>query len=405
MFHGTMDFEYSDEHEEFREELQEWLEENLPDGWLEGDRDLPEDRDEREQFLRDWQRTLYEGNWAGIHWPEEYGGRGASLIEQTIHSEETARYDTPQQINAIGINFVGPTLVEEGTEEQKERFVHNILNGEEVWCQGYSEPGAGSDIASLTTRAEKQGDEFVINGQKIWTSFAHYADWCFLVTRTDDSGTKHEGITTLLVDMDQEGVTTEPIHQASDQRTFNQMYFDDAVASEEHVVGEVDKGWDVVMTLSSFEHATTRIFTIEQRFEELLEYCQEQTRSGKPLVQHSSIRQELADLDARIQAAKVTYLRNVSTQMETGMPGPEGSMDLVTSDELAVDLENFAVNVLGPEASLWEDGPDGGDWVTDYIGTYGSWIAAGTGDVQRNIVAERVLGLPKDIKSQESHTE
>jgi alkylation response protein AidB-like acyl-CoA dehydrogenase len=159
------------------------------------------------------------------------------------------------------------------------------------------------------------------------------------------------------------------------------------------------------MTLSSFEHATTRIFTIEQRFEEVLEYCKEETRGGQPLVQDPMVRQKLAELDNRIQAAKVTYLRNVSKQMETGMPGPEGSMDLVTSDELAVDLENFAVDVLGPESSLWEDGPAGGDWVTDYLSTYGSWIAAGTGDVQRNIVAERVLGLPKDIKSETSHRE
>jgi alkylation response protein AidB-like acyl-CoA dehydrogenase len=400
-----MDFSYTDEQEEFRQELRTWLEKNVPEEWRDGGPDLPDDPDERWEKRVEWHRTLNEGGWVGIHWPEEYGGRGATLEQQAIYSEEMARWDTPRTVNGIGIGFVGPTLVAAGTEEQKERFVSNILGAEEIWCQGYSEPGAGSDIASLTTEAEKQGDEFLINGQKIWTSFAHYADWCFLVTRTDFSGKKHEGITTLLVDMDQPGVTVEPIHQASDEEGFNQMYFDDAIATEEHVVGEVDKGWDVVMTLSSFEHATTRIYSIEHRFEELLEYCQEQTRSGKPLVQHSSIRQELADLDARIQAAKVTYLRNVSKQMETGVPGPEGSMDLVTSDELANELENFAMNVLGPEASLWEDGPAGGDWARDYIQTYGSWIAAGTGDVQRNIVGERVLGLPKDIKSETSHRE
>jgi alkylation response protein AidB-like acyl-CoA dehydrogenase len=396
-----MDFSYDAEHEAFRTELRDWLEENLPDGWLEGERDLPEDTDERVNFLRDWQRTLYDGTWAGIHWPEEYGGRGASLVEQTIYREEMARVDAPPQINTIGINFVGPTLVAAGTEEQKERFVPNILSGEEIWCQGYSEPEAGSDIAGLTTRAEKDGDEWVINGQKVWTSYAHYADWCFIVTRTDFSGKKHEGITTLLVDMDQEGVTTEPIHQASDEFDFNQVYFDDARTREDMVVGEVDEGWDVVMTLSAFEHSTTSIFSLESAFEDILQYCQEETRNGRPLVEDDEIRSRLADLDARIQAGKASHYRNVSKRSATGTPGPEGSMDIVVSDDLRVDIHNLAVDVLGPEASLWEDGNE--EWTTDYLGSYGLWIAAGTGDVQRNIIGERVLGLPKDDKSETSH--
>jgi alkylation response protein AidB-like acyl-CoA dehydrogenase len=400
-----MDFEYTDEQEAFRQELRTWLEDNLPEGWLDGDRELPEDQAERVQFLRDWQRTLYDGGWAGIHWPEEYGGRGASLVEQTIYREEMARARAPEQINTIGVNFVGPTLVAAGTEEQKERFIPNILSGEEIWCQGYSEPDAGSDIASLTTRAEKQGDQWVINGQKIWTSYAHYSDWCFLLTRTDSSGTKHEGITALLVDMDQPGITLEPIHQASDEEGFNQMYFDDAVADEDMVVGEVGEGWDVAMTLSAFEHSTTSIFSIEQRYHDLLEYCREETRNGEPLIEYPPVRQELADLDARIQAAKVSHYRNVSTRSETGTPGPEGSMDLVVSDELRNDLENAAVNILGPEAALWEDGHADGDWTTNYLMSYGYWIAAGTGDVQRNIIGERVLGLPRDDKSNTSHRE
>ncbi len=398
-----MDFSYTAEHDAFRTELREWLEANLPEGWLDGETDVPEEGDERVRFLRDWQRTLYDGNWAGIHWPEEYGGRGASLVEQTIYREEMARVDAPPQINTIGINFVGPTLVAAGTEAQKERFVPNILSGEEIWCQGYSEPEAGSDIAGLTTEAEKDGDRWVINGQKVWTSYAHYADWCFLVTRTDFSGQKHEGITTLLVDMDQAGVSTDPIHQASDSHGFNQVYFDDAVADQDAVVGEVGQGWDVVMTLSAFEHSTTSIFSLERAFEEVLEYCRTETRDGQPLVADPDIRRDLADLDARIQAGKATHYRNVSKRSASGAPGPEGSMDIVVSDDLRVDLRDFAVNRLGPEAALWEDGHAGGEWTTNYIGSYGSWIAAGTGDVQRNIIGERVLGLPKDDKSKTSH--
>lgn len=398
-----MDFSYTDSQESFRDELRVWLEENVPDGWLNGEPELPADDDERTAFLTDWQRTLADGNWAGVHWPEEYGGRGASLLEQTIYREEMARINAPPQINLIGINLVGPTLIEAGTEEQKQRFVSNILRAEEIWCQGYSEPEAGSDVASLTTRAERNGDEWVINGQKIWTSYAHIADWCLLVTRTDSSGEKHEGLTVLLVDMDQDGVTTEPIHQANDDRSFNQVYFDDAVTTADMVLGEVDEGWDVVMTLSAYEHGMTSIYSIEQRYLDLLEYCRTETRGGTPLIEKPRIRQQLADFDARIQAAKVSHYRNVSKQMETGKPGPEGSMDLVVSDELRIDLLNFAVDVQGPAATLWENGDADFDETTGYIRSYGSWIAAGTGDIQRNIIGERVLGLPKDIKSKTSH--
>lgn len=400
-----MDFSYSDEQLAFRDELRSWLEANVPDEWRDGGPDLPDDSDERWEFRLDWHRKLNDGGWVGIHWPEEYGGRGASLAEQAVFAEEMAQWDTPSTVNGLGIGIVGPTLVAAGTEEQKERFIPNILNAEEIWCQGYSEPGSGSDIASLTTRAEKEGDQWVINGQKIWTSSAHRADWCFLVTRTDDSGTKHEGITTLLVPMDQEGITIDPIHQASDSYGFNQWYLDDAVTDEDMVVGEVDHGWEVVMTMSAFERTSSGIFSIEQTFEDLLRYAASETRNGKPLIEDPDIRRQLADLDARIQAQKATYFRNVSKRSATGTPGPEGSMDNLVEGDIRVDLTNFATNILGPQTSLWEDGVAGGDWATGMVASIGGWIAAGTGDIQRNIIGERVLGLPKDIKSDTSHRE
>lgn len=400
-----MDFTYTEAEEAFRADLHEWLEANVPEEWRDGGPDMPEDEDEHWKKRVEWHKSLDEGNWVGIHWPEEYGGRGATLAEQAVYREEMAKWKTPSTVNSIGINFVGPTLVAAGTEEQKERFVPNILSADEIWCQGYSEPEAGSDIAGLTTRAEKDGDQWVINGQKIWTSYAHRADWCFLVTRTDFDGSKHEGITALLVPMDQEGVTTERIHQASDSRSFNQMYFDDAVTDESMVVGEVDNGWEVVMTLSAFEHSSTQIFGIEQTYLDILEYCKNETRNGSALVEDPQIRRKLADFDARIQAGKATYYRNISKRMETGMPGPEGSIDIMVSDDVRVDLMNFAMNLLGPEATLWDDGHENGDWADGFLGSYGAWIAAGTGDVQRNIIGERVLGLPKDIKSDTSHRE
>jgi alkylation response protein AidB-like acyl-CoA dehydrogenase len=393
-----MELEFTPEQEEFREELRTWYEENLPDGWLEGERDIPDDPDEREAFLREWQRKLAEGGWAGVHWPEEYGGRGATVVEQLIFNEESARIDPPPAINTIGIDYVGPTLIAAGTEEQKERFVPNILDGEEVWCQGYSEPETGSDLASLQTKAIDEGDHYRIDGQKIWTSNAHYADWCFLLARTDDSGPKHHGITAFLVDMDQDAISYERIEQIREGSTFNQVYFDDAVAEKDMIVGDVDDGWRVAMQLSAFERsALTQAFTLEQNFDELLEYCKSETRGGQPLSEDPVVRQELAEMDARIQSGKLTYYRNVSKQMETGEPGPEGSMGKVYTGEIRRDLERLRTRLMGPEGALWGDDSHGGEWQSDYLGTFGALIAGGTSDIQRNIIAERVLGLPKDL--------
>lgn len=397
-----MDFRFNKEQQAFREELRQWLVRNVPEKWDDNNSQLPKEED-RINFLINWQKKLNDADWVGIQWPEEYGGRGATLVEQLIYREEMARVSPPPLINTIGVRFVGQTLLEVGTEFQKKRFVPNILSAEEIWCQGYSEPDAGSDIASLSTCAEKDGDKWFINGQKIWTSYAHVSDWCFLVTRTDSSGEKHEGITIFLVDMDQDSVQTERIHQASDEREFNQVYFDDAITNDKMIVGEVNEGWDVVMTLSSFEHSTTAAFTLEKKLSEIINYCKNTKRRGDLLIEKPQVRHKIADFEARIQAAKFTHYRNVSKQQAKGKPSPEGSMDLVVSDELREDLMSFAVNLLGPETSLWEDGSKHGEWITSFIGSYGKWIAAGTGDIQRNIIGERVLDLPKDNKSKTSH--
>jgi alkylation response protein AidB-like acyl-CoA dehydrogenase len=398
-----MEFRYTDEQQRFRQELRDWLEEHLPEGWSEGERNASADELERKEFLKSWQRKLSDGGWAGIHWPEKYGGRGASLIEQSIFQEEMARYDAPMRINAIGLDFVGPTLIEAGTPEQKQRFLSEILTGEEIWCQGYSEPNAGSDVASLTTQAERNGDDFIINGQKVWTSLAHWSDWCFLTVRTDDSGSKHEGLTVILVDMNQDGVTTKPIHQISDEKTFNEVFFDDAVAPVDNVVGKIDEGWGVMKILSSYEHARTFIYDIERRFEEILAYCKTEHREGKLLTEHSHVRQKLAEFKSRILAAKTTHYRHITAQQNREYPGPEGSIDHVISDELAVELENFAQNITGQEAMLWEDDSHGGRWSEQYLKTYGHWIAGGTADINRNIIAENLLDLPEDIKDDTSH--
>lgn len=396
-----MDFDYTSEQQEFRREFREWLEDNLPNGWLEGNRILPSDDDSREAVLREWAARLHEGGWSGISWPEEYGGQNASLIKQVIFNQELARVNAPLMLNRVGVLYVGPTLIVVGTEEQKQRYLPKILSGDHIWCQGFSEPNAGSDLANIQTKAVREGDEFVIDGQKIWTSFAHYADWCFLLARTDESGRKHEGITALMVPMDQDGVTVEPIRQITDRSDFAQVFFDGAVTDTEHVVGEVDNGWEVAMTLLSFEHGLSELYqpdrlALNQRWEQLVEYCQTHQRDGKPLSENDQIRQELASLYARLQAAKITHLRYVQEQMESGEAGPKGSMDKVVSSELWKDLEDFAMKVQGREALLWDDGIDDGEWVYRYLRSFGSTISGGTSEIHRNIIAERVLGLPKD---------
>lgn len=394
-----MDFAYSAEQEAFRKEFRAWLEENLPDGWLAGDHELPDDPAERERFLRDWQRTLHDGGWSGISWPEEYGGRDAGLVEQVIYNQELARVNAPLMIDRVGVLFVGPTLMELGTEAQRERFVPKMLDAEHVWCQGYSEPGAGSDLASVQTRAEPDGDRFVIDGQKVWVSFAHYADWCFLLARTSTES-KHGGLTAFLVPMDQDGVTVEPIRQIPGTRDFAEIFFDDAVAHREHVVGEVGGGWDAAMTLLSFEHGMSRLYepdrlSLERRLDELVEFCENRTVDGDPLIEDHEIRRQLADFETRIQAAKATHLRYVHEHMN-GTAGQKGSMDRVFSSELLQDMEDFAMGVLGPAAALEDDGFEGGRWGERYLDARGATIAGGTANVHRNIVAERVLGLPKD---------
>lgn len=233
-----MDFTITEQEEAFRQELRAWLENNLPEGWLQGNRKLPTDKEEYANFLRKWQKTLYEGGWGAISWPKEYGGRDATLMEEIIYYQEMVRVQAPPLINYIGIHMVGPTLIQSGTAEQKEKYVNKMITGEEVWCQGYSEPNAGSDLAAIKTSAEKKDGRWLINGQKVWTSFGHLADKCFLLARTSTHPEKkHRGITAFLLDMNQPGVETKPIVQMDGKQEFNEIYLTDAVAYDADIVG------------------------------------------------------------------------------------------------------------------------------------------------------------------------
>lgn len=396
-----MDFSYTAAEEAFRNELRAWLEENLPSGWLDGTSSLPKDYAEKNSFLMDWQRKLHKGGWAGIAWPKQYGGRGATLMEEMIYEQEMARVKAPPVVNLVGIAMVGPTLLQIGTEQQKERYIPKILNCEEIWCQGYSEPNAGSDLAALQTRAVKQGDKWIINGQKIWTSWAHYADRCFLLARTEKTEKKHEGITAFLIDMHQEGVETRPIRSIDGNSEFNEMFFNNAVVYDEDIVGGLNQGWKASLTLLSNERVgvARQTFRLQKTLEELVDMAKTLKKNGRPLIDDPLVRQKLAEFRVKSKASLFTYYRHLTNTIRTGRPGPESSIDKLFSSELVQEMLSFALSLQGAENVLWkEDALLDPHWQEDYLHSFAHTIAGGTTEIQKNIVAERILGLPKDIK-------
>lgn len=396
-----MDFSFTKKEEEYRRTLRIWLEENLPEGWIEGKRDLPENEEEQAQFLRNWQKKMNDGGWVAIAWPEKYGGQSASVIEEIIYHQEMVRAGAPHLINYIGIHMVGPTLMDIGTEEQREKFIPKILNAEEVWCQGYSEPNAGSDLSALKTSAVKQGDKWIINGQKVWTSYGHLADRCFLLARTSNLEKKHKGITVFLVDMKQPGVEVRPIIQMNGKHDFNEVYFNDAVAYDEEIVGEIDEGWKVMINLMLHERTGigAQIFTLEKQFSDLVLLTNELKENGQPLIKDPFTRQKMVELYTRCRGVLLTYYRNITTSMKRGYPGAESSMDKLMSSELTKDLFEFAVSIQGHEGVLWkEDALANPFWQLEYLSSFGVTIGGGTSEVQRNTIGERLLGLPKDLR-------
>lgn len=396
-----MDFSFTKKEEKFRAELRTWLEANLPEGWLEGKRDLPEDLDEYSRVLRAWQNKLYEGGWAAIAWPKEYGGRNASLMEEIIYHQEMVRVKAPPLINYIGIHMVGPTLIDIGTDEQKERYLKKILTGEEIWCQGYSEPGAGSDLTGLKTRAVKDVDRWLINGQKVWTSFGHVADKCFLLTRTSTHPEKkHRGITVFMMDMHQPGVETLPIVQMDGESEFNEVYMTDAVATDADIVGQVDSGWHVLIALMLHERTGigAELFTLEKQFNDTVELAQQYKVNGRPLIENPAVRQKLANFYARVRGSLLNYYKNLTTTIKNGQPGAETSIDKLVVTELHQALSAFAVEIQGHQGVLLDkDAVADPKWQHLFLASFGQTIGGGTSEVQRNTIGERVLGLPKDM--------
>ena len=387
-----MDFRDTPEEATFRKELRTWLEANVPE---------PSHRAGRldVESAKDWSQRLFDAGYSGITWPEAFGGRGLPYTYQAIFLEESARAEAPDHIGVIGLGMAGPTIIAHGTDEQKTRYLGKILSGEEVWCQGFSEPGSGSDLASLKTRAEDDGDHYVVNGQKVWSSFAHIADWCILVVRTDPSAPKHQGMSYLLVDMHSPGVDVRPLRQITGDPEFNEIFFSDVRVPKGNILGSEGEGWRVAMTTLMHERGTLG-FALTARLEvltkKLIELAGEVRVNGGRAIDDPIVRDKLVKQWVELQALRFTNYRALTGLVKTGVPGPEGSIAKLFWSESNQRLTKLAIELLGPDAQLNED--DGvwtGFWQYQQHRSRGNTIEAGTSEVLRNIVAERVLGLPR----------
>ena len=395
-----MELRDSPEQAHFRAEVRAWLEGNLPAGWGTPSCVLPETPEQEVAFLRSWQRKLYEGGWAGLDWPRAYGGRELGVFEQIIHQEEYTRVRGPNLISmSVGSTLVGPTLIAKGAEWQRERFLQPILRGEEVWCQGFSEPNAGSDLASLRTRGEVVGEELVVNGQKTWTSFAQQADWCILVVRTNPEAPKHKGLTFVLLDMKTPGITIRPLVEMTGHAWFNEVFFDDVRIPLENVVGAIDGGWEIVTTTLAVERGSSAQHArLIADIERLIAIAKATPSGTGTLADDPLIRQKLVDYAAHAMILRMTAYRNASALDQTGIPGPEGSTMKLLWSELDQRVKQTAIEILGA-AGLVQKGDalaiDEGYWAYELLWSRAGTIYAGTSEIQRNIVAQRVLGLPR----------
>lgn len=393
-----MDLNLTSDELKFRDELRAWLDANAPRDW-ESQRE--ESLDHRFQFLRQWQRKLFDGGWAGISWPKEYGGRGAGLMQQVIFWQEMARAGAPPMANVLGLGIIGPTIIAFGTPEQKKRYLQKILNADEIWCQGFSEPNAGSDLAGLQMEARLDGDHYVVNGQKVWTSYGWIADWCELVVRTDPNVPKHKGLTVMLVDMKSSGVDVRPLRQMTGETEFNEVFFRDVRIPAANVVGTVNQGWDVAMGTLMHERGTFGAglqIIYKRNMDRLMELAHSTMRNGAPAAKDPIIRQKLAQCYAEIEVMRLNQMRAFSRISSTGVPGPEGSIQKIFWSELNQRFQQVGQELLGPYGQLTGDADeaiDHGTWSYGYLRARGNTIEAGTSEIQRNIIGHFVLGLPR----------
>jgi alkylation response protein AidB-like acyl-CoA dehydrogenase len=391
-----MDFDFTPEQEAFRKEVRAWLETNLPDD-LRGKAFASSRADVEEvRKLRAWQKTMAEAGFVGMDWPREFGGRGATIVEMVILYQEMARAESPQILNRGGVSMLGPTLMKYGTQAQQQRFLRKILTAEEIWCQGFSEPNAGSDLANLQTRALRDGDHYVVNGQKVWTSMGHVADWGFFLVRTDPNAAKHKGISFLLVDMKTPGITVRPLRQMTGEAEFNETFLDNVRVPVANLVGKENEGWSVAITTLAYERdllTFIRHISLRNALHRLVKLVRERSRGADPI-----IRQKVAALWIGEQVLQLNAYRSLTRILRGVAPGPEGSTSKLFWSHLDQELAQVATEVIGPasqlEGTAWA--PDEGQWEFYALLAQASGIRAGTTEILKNILGERVLGLPKD---------
>jgi alkylation response protein AidB-like acyl-CoA dehydrogenase len=351
----------------FRSSVRTWLEDNLP-----------------AEPGPEWSRKIFDAGFAGLTWPEEYGGHGAPYSHQAIALEEFAKAGAPNHMNVIALGMAGPTIMVHGTEEQKQRYLPRMLSAEEIWCQGFSEPDAGSDLSAVRTRVEPRDGGFVVNGQKVWSSLAHLADFCILVGRSDPQSERHAGLTYVIVDMHAPGVEVRPLRQITGEAEFNEIFFSDVEVPAENLLGEIGGGWAVAMTTLLHERGTLGFAltgVLDAQVQRLIALAKERA-ADDPI-----IRDRVAQEWVELQALKLTNYRSLTTLMQTGIPGPEGSGSKLFWSEQNQRLTKLAMEILG--------GEDDGYWGYQQLRSRGNTIEAGTSEILRNIIAERVLGLPR----------
>ena len=385
----------------FRRELRTWLEANLPDGWLAGRRDVPHEEKARYEFFKDWQRTLYRGGWLAPEWPREHGGRGASSREQMIYTEELARVDAPRILDNVGLGIVGPSLIGVGTEEQKRQFLPGILSAEAMWSLGFSEPNAGSDLASLRCKAERDGDEWVISGQKVWSSRAHLAKWCLLLVRTDAQA-KHKGLTCLLVPLPAAGLTIVPTRQLTGESEFCELFFDACRVPADHVLGPVNGGWPVIQTALGHERGTLWATEFKIRLEKgarSVAAMYNRLRRGGVVdaAQLERLRPRVAQAWIEATAFAAQTLRSLPKLEHATTPPPEAALQKLFGSEIEQRIEDLSLDLQGPYAQLYRDVRqlDPTDWQERYLYGRSVTISSGTSEIMRNLLAQRGLGLPR----------
>ncbi|HYL50455.1 MAG TPA: acyl-CoA dehydrogenase family protein [Acidimicrobiia bacterium] len=393
-----MDLSATRDEAALRDEVRSWLRANLP--WEYG-KGLPprfDDLAEEVAFGREWQAKLADGRLVGVAWPEEYGGRGAGPVEHYIVTEELARARAPELVGRIGVNLVGPTLLAHGTDAQKARFLPRILDASEIWCQLFSEPGAGSDLTSLTTRASKVDGGFLLSGQKVWTSYAQFADWGWCLARTDPDAPKSKGISALVVDMRAPGVEVRPLRQITDESEFNEVFFSDVFVPDDALVGPLHEGWRVANSTLTHERGVNprQLVVHAQLLDELWRLA-----ASRGAFEDPRLAPRLAQAFVEVRIFQLHNWRSISRTAAGGEPGPVGAINKLWWSEMSKRLHDTAMAVVGPAAPLWRgahDNPGDGAWQRSWLYYQASSIWAGTNEIQRNVIAERTLGLPREIR-------